>query len=72
MLIQLQLDPRVDTDQFGGAGNTASAGGYRAHGMTGAVGSDPTGPHDSRTANKLDPRVDSDRSYSHLMTLGCN
>lgn len=65
-------DPRVDSDRIGGAGNTAGAGGYGttgsgltgSHGTTGhstTHGSDPTGPHDSRLANKLDPRVDSDR-----------
>ncbi|KAJ4346134.1 hypothetical protein N0V95_005687 [Ascochyta clinopodiicola] len=117
-------DPRVDSDRFGTAGNTAGAGGHGAgqygttgthgttgsgltgthgttgsgltgshdtygsntHGTTGLTGSnthgttgsgltgshgttshstthgsDPTGPHDSKLANKLDPRVDSDR-----------
>ena len=108
-------DPRVDSDRIGGAGNTASAGGYgttgsgltgshgttthnttgsgltgthgttthntTGSGLTGSHGttthnttgsgltgshstthgSDPTGPHDSKLANKLDPRVDSDR-----------
>ncbi|KAF2626041.1 hypothetical protein BU25DRAFT_459988 [Macroventuria anomochaeta] len=97
-----QADPRVDSDRFGTAGNTAGAGGVGAgqygstgthgttgsgltgshdtygsntHGTTGSGltgshgttghntthGSDPTGPHDSKLANKLDPRVDSDR-----------
>ncbi|KAJ4373809.1 hypothetical protein N0V83_002548 [Neocucurbitaria cava] len=45
-----------------GHGTTATSAG----GLTGALGgehytSDPTGPHETRTANKLDPRVDSDR-----------
>ncbi|KAF3000686.1 hypothetical protein E8E13_001854 [Curvularia kusanoi] len=75
-----QADPRVDSDRYGAAGNTAGAGGVGAgqygttgthgtHGTTGSGltgshtthGSDPTGPHDSRLANKADPRVDSDR-----------
>jgi hypothetical protein len=71
-----KADPRVDSDRIGTAGNTSGAGGYGAGqygssnthttgGLTGAShnthGSDPTGPHDSRMANKLDPRVDSDR-----------
>ncbi|KZM20460.1 uncharacterized protein EKO05_0004569 [Ascochyta rabiei] len=106
-------DPRVDSDRFGTAGNTAGAGGHgtgqygttdthgttgsgltgthgttgsgltgshdtygsNTHGTTGSGltgshgttghstthSSDPTGPHDSKLANKLDPRVDSDR-----------
>ncbi|KAF1365624.1 hypothetical protein EJ07DRAFT_94512, partial [Lizonia empirigonia] len=45
-----QADPRVDSDRYDTAGNTA------VH-----HGSDPTGPHDSKLANKLDPRVDSDK-----------
>jgi len=69
-----KADPRVDSDQYGSAGNygstnqgstqhSASMGvGYGAgHSNPGAYGSDPTGPHDNRTANKLDPRVDSDK-----------
>jgi hypothetical protein len=84
-------DPRVDSDRYGTAGNTAGAGGIGAgqygttgtHGTTGSgltgshgsttgtgsgltghsttYGSDPTGPHNSHLANKADPRVDSDR-----------
>lgn len=50
-------------------GTTGSGltGSHNAHntGVTGTHGtthhSDPTGPHDSKLANKLDPRVDSDR-----------
>lgn len=71
-----KADPRVDSDYSGGIGNTratgggygtdpgagniASTGGYRSHETTGATGSDPSGPHNSRLANKLDPRVGSD------------
>lgn len=42
---------------------TTSGGltGHSATHGTGSYGSDPTGPHDSRLANKADPRVDSDR-----------
>ncbi|KAF3032448.1 hypothetical protein E8E12_000405 [Didymella heteroderae] len=86
-----QADPRVDSDRFGTAGNTAGAGGVGSgqYGTTGTYGttgsgltgshgtttgtgsgltghstthgSDPTGPHNSHLANKADPRVDSDR-----------
>merc|ERR1711959_424104 len=68
-----KADPRVDSDRVGGAGNHGTAGGLssgntHSHGTTGSgltgsntYGSDPTGPHDSRLANKADPRVDSDR-----------
>jgi hypothetical protein len=68
-----KADPRVDSDRVGGAGNYGSAAHGTTHtgttgthtGMTGShvgsTGTDPTGPHDSRMANKADPRVDSDR-----------
>jgi len=84
-----KLDPRVDSDRVGTAGNTSGAGGYGAgqygssthtgttgtgltgsHGTHGTHGSDPTGPHDSHLANKLDPRVDSDRYGAAGNTAG--
>ena len=97
-----KADPRVDSDRYGAAGNTAGAGGYgttgsgltgshnthgttgsgltgshNTHGTTGGLGgshntygSDPTGPHDSRMANKADPRVDSDRYGAAGNTAG--
>jgi len=68
-----KLDPRVDSDRdganvgqygynsthqggLGGMGNTHQG---HTHGSTNA------GPHDSNIANKLDPRVDSDRDGQH-------
>jgi len=71
-----KLDPRVDSDRIGGQGNTTGAGGYgTGHSNTHVpgttqYGSDPTGPHDSRMANKLDPRVDSDRIGGQGNTVG--
>ncbi|KAH7389835.1 hypothetical protein BKA66DRAFT_459900 [Pyrenochaeta sp. MPI-SDFR-AT-0127] len=62
-----KADPRVDSDRYGASGNTSGLTGGPATGIlggatTGTAGhSDPTGPHDSRLANKADPRVDSDR-----------
>lgn len=82
-----QVDPRVDSDRYGAAGNTAGAGGVGAgqygsshtgthgttglgtshttHGTAGGLGQshatshgDPSGPHSSKLANKLDPTVD--------------
>jgi len=47
----------VDSDQVGRYGNTTSTGG--------GYGSDPTGPHNTRFANKLDPRADSDNVGSY-------
>jgi len=41
-----KADPRVDTDNVGGIGNTKSTGGYS---------SDPTGPHNAHLANKVCP-----------------
>lgn len=49
----------------GGLTGSSTTGGY---GTTGH--SDPTGPHDSRLANKLDPRVDSDRIGASGNTTG--
>lgn len=64
------LDPRVDSDRDGSriAGNT----GYNTHSTGTTLGSSGThgtsegayGPHSSRAANALDPRVDSDRDDS--------
>ncbi|KAJ4988916.1 hypothetical protein SVAN01_05540 [Stagonosporopsis vannaccii] len=113
-----KLDPRVDSDRYGAAGNTAGAGGVGAgqygstgthgttgsgltgshgthtgsgltgshgttgsgltgshgttgSGLTGNTGySDPTGPHSSHAANKVDPRVDSDRYGTAGNTAG--
>jgi len=77
-----QMDPRVDSDRIGGHGNTAGAGGYGhttgAHTTgthhsgvpQGTTRSDPSGPHDTRMANVLDPRVDSDRPGGHGNTTG--
>lgn len=51
-----------------GTGHTTHTTGT---GLTGGTyGSDPTGPHDSRLANKADPRVDSDRIGGHGNTTG--
>lgn len=66
-----KMDPRVDSDRDGhhvGQG-TAGAFGGSSHTHGGAL--DPhtrttAGPHTSDTANKLDPRVDSDRDGSHF------
>ncbi|RPA83514.1 hypothetical protein BJ508DRAFT_66928 [Ascobolus immersus RN42] len=66
-----KLDPRVDSDRDGRAGglggshNTHTAGGFGSQHQPGATSTYGTstnaGPHDSNMANKLDPRVDSDR-----------
>jgi len=53
-------------------GTTGTTGGYGASGLTGTTGGyDGTatgreGPHSSNMANKLDPRIDSDRSGQRL------
>jgi len=72
-----KVDPRVDSD-LDGRGNRHGA--TTGHGLFGASGSHATpgsgtaqntaGPHNSDTANKLDPRVDSDMDGSK--TLGGN
>jgi hypothetical protein len=71
------LDPRVDSDRDGShntrtTGDYGSSGTHGTHGTSGGfTGSSATrregehGPHDSRVANALDPRVDSDRDGSH-------
>jgi len=73
-----KADPRVDSSTAGGYGNTTG----QTHGLTGTAGghssgltgnnygSDPTGPHDSKMANKLDPRVDSSTAGPHGNTAG--
>ena len=73
------LDPRVDSDRDGSAttgGNSGLTGTTGTHtgthtggGLTGTTGTTGTaqgvhGPHSSRIANTLDPRVDSDRDGS--------
>ncbi|KAF3934409.1 hypothetical protein ABW19_dt0203284 [Dactylella cylindrospora] len=65
-----KMDPRVDSTT--GATNTRTMGNTGTTGMTGMTGmtgsgynqSTNYGPHDSNLANKLDPRVDSDRDGS--------
>lgn len=64
-----KLDPRVDSDRDGsrnyGAAQSGPGGAYNAQ-STDAYGqqSTNTGPHSSNLANKMDPRVDSDRDGS--------
>ncbi|KIW13137.1 hypothetical protein PV08_08324 [Exophiala spinifera] len=72
-----KADPRVDSDFDHRANPTSSVGGYgtsqtsagyggqHGHGTTGAAGATGTGGtvHSSNLANKLDPRVDSDRDH---------
>jgi hypothetical protein len=72
-------DPRVDSDRDGShnTGRTAGHGEYGSSGhttgITGSSGLGHTsgtregehGPHNTRTANALDPRVDSDRDGSY-------
>lgn len=56
-----KLDPRVDSDRYGTAGNTAGAGGVGAgqygsstgtHGTTGGIGSTTAGTYDDGTLPK--------------------
>jgi len=66
-------DPRVDSDRdhrgaTGVGSGTTHTPGARSSGLTGSTGNTynsntntTAGPHDSNMANKLDPRVDSDR-----------
>jgi len=49
------------TGTTGTTGHTGMHGTTGTTGTYGTTGSDPTGPHNSRMANKVDPRVDSDR-----------
>ena len=74
-----KMDPRVDSD-LDGRGNRHGAATGASAGIMGASGSHATagsgtaqntdGPHNSDMANKMDPRVDSDRDGSK--TLGGN
>ena len=55
-------DSSHNTHSTGGAGGlsqgTSQHEGYgNTHSTGGTYGSDPSGPHDTRTANQLDPRV---------------
>ncbi|KAJ9269365.1 hypothetical protein DTO212C5_4637 [Paecilomyces variotii] len=63
-----KVDPRIDSDRDNraagtyGSSNTHGGGSSDTYGSnTYGSGSSNYGPHDSNTANKLDPRVDSDR-----------
>jgi len=68
-----KLDPRVDSDRDGSRNMGAASYGPGGHAtghntsMLGGSHSTNTGPHDSNLANKLDPRVDSDRDGSRNM-----
>lgn len=69
-----KADPRVDSDRDGsnlhsGTGHSSTTHG--THGTSGlgssnTYGSTNAGPHNSNAANKVDPRVDSDRDGSNL------
>ncbi|KAL2264898.1 hypothetical protein VTJ83DRAFT_7408 [Remersonia thermophila] len=70
------MDPRVDSDRdnsrtVGGSGTnrTAGLGSSGATGFTGTHGAPEGtyGPHSSRVANAMDPRVDSDRDNSRTV-----
>jgi hypothetical protein len=56
------------TGTYGGIGGTTGThggiGGTTGQGLTGASHSTNAGPHNSNFANKMDPRVDSDRDGS--------
>ncbi|KXG51803.1 uncharacterized protein PGRI_091960 [Penicillium griseofulvum] len=66
-----KLDPRVDSDRDNRAHHEGLTGSGTTHGTSGVTGthgttatgthSTNTGPHSSNIANKVDPRVDSDR-----------
>ena len=67
-----KADPRVDSDLDGGRNlghgqqggyGSSTAGGYGSNQAYGTQGSTNAGPHNSNVANKLDPRVDSDRDH---------
>ncbi|KAI1128825.1 hypothetical protein F5Y10DRAFT_291610 [Nemania abortiva] len=55
---------------YGTANTAGTTGGYGTAGTTGALGSTGAtgreGPHQSNMANKLDPRIDSDRSGQRM------
>ena len=70
-------DPRVDSDRDGsarvGGTTTGMTGNNYGHGTTGTTmgtAEGMTGPHSSRIANALDPRVDSDRDGSNRVGAG--
>ncbi|KAK6522203.1 hypothetical protein TWF281_002770 [Arthrobotrys megalospora] len=76
-----KVDPRVDSDRDGSytmGGNTTTGTGMTGTGMTGTGMTGSTGgynkttagPHKSDTANKLDPRVDSDLDGSRTVGSG--
>jgi len=70
-----KVDPRVDSDRDGsgnmGAANYGPGGHTTGTGFGTGAGTHSTnttaGPHDSNIANKVDPRVDSDRDGSRNM-----
>ena len=67
------LEDRSHAEPHSGAGLTHSSHGHNTgSGLTGSSThhSDPTGPHDSKLANKADPRVDSDRYGAAGNTAG--
>ena len=68
-----KMDPRVDSDRDGsnrgmgtgmGTGTGIGTGTGTGAGM-GGMSNTTAGPHGSNAANKLDPRIDSDRSGDH-------
>jgi hypothetical protein len=75
------MDPRVDSDRdnsktMGGGGGGMGTGRTAGHGEYGSSGygtgtaEGTHGPHGSRAANAMDPRVDSDRDNSKTMGGG--
>ncbi|KAK3325152.1 hypothetical protein B0H66DRAFT_599336 [Apodospora peruviana] len=74
-------DPRVDSDRDGSNTMGRNTGGYGSHTTTGGLGGHSTGntfgssgttegshgPHNSKIANAMDPRIDSDRDGSNTM-----
>ncbi|KAF2965344.1 hypothetical protein GQX73_g8226 [Xylaria multiplex] len=66
------------TGAYGTPGTTGTTGGYGSSGLTGTTGEYGSsgagaygsggreGPHSSNLANKMDPRIDSDRSGAHM------
>jgi hypothetical protein len=67
------LEDRSHAEPHSGAGLTHSSHGNTGTGLTGSNThhhSDPSGPHDSKLANKADPRVDSDRYGAAGNTAG--
>jgi hypothetical protein len=75
------MDPRVDSDRDNsktmgaggggmGTGRTAGHGEYGSSGYGTGTAEGTHGPHGSRAANAMDPRVDSDRDNSKTMGGG--